>query len=323
MIAVRLVRGGSVVREAVYSRLPVTLGRGAENDFVIFDPSVSRSHARIEKDEEGRLVLRDLSSRNGILLARARVDVAMVSGRLSCLLGHVDVEVETLSEEVTEEVPALGRRRSDRRRHAVQDLGYILAGVLGVLAIRVTAPSFWSPWEKDRVVSLLQVALVSVLVLPLLSFFLFGILRAVGRSIHLADTLRAAALSVWVLYLIADPAGFITYYLLPVEAHAFLQQLIVGGVVVALLVFLLGVGRGGAMVPFRLAWGLALACFWLAAAWASREKGKPETHYTLRPPFGGLMGPSRGLDAHLDRVRRATEAASQAAEAVRLKEDAN
>ena len=48
MIAVRVLHGGAVVREQVLSALPVRVGRGPENDVVLFDPSVSRAHAVIE-----------------------------------------------------------------------------------------------------------------------------------------------------------------------------------------------------------------------------------------------------------------------------------
>ena len=53
MIAVRVRRNGTFVREALFRDLPVTLGRGPENDVVLFDPSVSRAHARLEADELG------------------------------------------------------------------------------------------------------------------------------------------------------------------------------------------------------------------------------------------------------------------------------
>lgn len=46
-------------------RFPVAVGRGYANDVILDDPKVSASHLRIERTEEGRLVLRDLGSRNG------------------------------------------------------------------------------------------------------------------------------------------------------------------------------------------------------------------------------------------------------------------
>jgi hypothetical protein len=46
-------------------RFPVTVGRGYSNDVILDDPKVSASHLRIERTEEGRLVLRDTGSSNG------------------------------------------------------------------------------------------------------------------------------------------------------------------------------------------------------------------------------------------------------------------
>ena len=46
-------------------RFPVTVGRGYTNDVILDDPKVSASHLRIERTEDGRLVLRDVGSHNG------------------------------------------------------------------------------------------------------------------------------------------------------------------------------------------------------------------------------------------------------------------
>ncbi|HEY5648622.1 MAG TPA: adenylate/guanylate cyclase domain-containing protein [Nitrospiria bacterium] len=54
--------GKSQVRP--FSKLPVQLGRGVENDLVLSHATVSRNHARIEKDHEGFFLV-DLQSRNG------------------------------------------------------------------------------------------------------------------------------------------------------------------------------------------------------------------------------------------------------------------
>ncbi|AKJ04235.1 type III secretion system (T3SS) inner membrane Yop/YscD-like protein [Archangium gephyra] len=46
-------------------RFPVTVGRGYANDIILDDPKVSASHLRIDRAEDGRLVLRDTGSTNG------------------------------------------------------------------------------------------------------------------------------------------------------------------------------------------------------------------------------------------------------------------
>ena len=44
----------------------VVIGRGSEADLVLDDPSISRSHATIKHPEQGRLIIEDLGSTNGI-----------------------------------------------------------------------------------------------------------------------------------------------------------------------------------------------------------------------------------------------------------------
>lgn len=43
----------------------ITIGKAADNDFVVDDASVSRHHARLTKDSDGCLFLEDLGSTNG------------------------------------------------------------------------------------------------------------------------------------------------------------------------------------------------------------------------------------------------------------------
>lgn len=50
----------------------VSIGRGTQNDIVLRDPYISKSHARITLDEE-EYFLEDLESANGVLLNDTRV----------------------------------------------------------------------------------------------------------------------------------------------------------------------------------------------------------------------------------------------------------
>lgn len=55
----------------------ITIGRGPDNDVVLDDPGVSRRHARIQA-REGRLVVTDLASANGVWLGGKRVTEAVL-----------------------------------------------------------------------------------------------------------------------------------------------------------------------------------------------------------------------------------------------------
>lgn len=56
------------------------IGRGAEADFVVEDPSVSRRHARVARMPDGGFYVEDLGSRNGTFVDSARVDLRLLRG---------------------------------------------------------------------------------------------------------------------------------------------------------------------------------------------------------------------------------------------------
>jgi hypothetical protein len=64
---IEILDGRGHVSERVACRsLPVHLGRAYRNEVVLDDPYVCPVHARIERDEDGRLCVRDLGSLNGL-----------------------------------------------------------------------------------------------------------------------------------------------------------------------------------------------------------------------------------------------------------------
>jgi hypothetical protein len=65
------VRGGAAVR---FAALPATLGRDPLAEVTLRDPGASRRHAAIRTAGAGELVLEDLGSRAGVVVAGARID---------------------------------------------------------------------------------------------------------------------------------------------------------------------------------------------------------------------------------------------------------
>lgn len=55
-----------VVQRLRLDRLPLTIGRGLASDLVLDDPYVCPTHARVVVDADGRLVIEDLDSVNGL-----------------------------------------------------------------------------------------------------------------------------------------------------------------------------------------------------------------------------------------------------------------
>jgi FHA domain len=319
VIAVRVRRNGAFLREALFRDLPVTLGRGPENDVVLFDPSVSRAHARLEADELGRVVLRDLGSRNLLFRDGRSESLAVVEGLLSVWLGRVEVEIEALSADATLEVRLEDRPHPERRRGLVHYAACLLAGVLAVLAFTVANPGYWSPLSEDRWLSLAVSALVSVIVMPVVAVVLLIVLKAGGRRVRLADALAALAGVAWLLPALAL-LSVLSYYVLRPQAHAFVDGLAAAAAAVAAIVWLVSVRRRGPNGRFRLAWGLTLSVLAAATAAAStscsERLGAASVDYHAQPPLLRWTGPRTSLDAHLERVRAAaTEAAAEAEEA--------
>ncbi len=60
------------VKEVYVLDNDVTIGRGTQNDIILRDPYISKSHARITLDED-KYFLEDLNSANGTLVNDTRV----------------------------------------------------------------------------------------------------------------------------------------------------------------------------------------------------------------------------------------------------------
>lgn len=65
VIFLEVLEGDVVHARHRLERFPATVGRGYANDVILDDPKVSPAHLRIERAEDGGLVVRDVGSRNG------------------------------------------------------------------------------------------------------------------------------------------------------------------------------------------------------------------------------------------------------------------
>ncbi len=76
----RILGPDGIERRVRLEARPIGIGRGDDNDLVVADPLLSRHHARIVP-RNGRLVLRDLASRNGTRVnGRAVMEVVLGAG---------------------------------------------------------------------------------------------------------------------------------------------------------------------------------------------------------------------------------------------------
>ncbi len=105
-----VLRGETVDRKIDLLRLPVRIGRGQKNDVVLDDPmkGVSRDHAEI-REVDGRYVLVDLESENGIWVAGRRVPDVALEPNVVASIGPFRLTIEgtaTAAAAVGERAPA-------------------------------------------------------------------------------------------------------------------------------------------------------------------------------------------------------------------------
>ncbi|MET0555997.1 MAG: FHA domain-containing protein [Vicinamibacteria bacterium] len=321
MIAVRVLKDGAVVRETVIAALPATIGRDASCDVVLFDPSVSRRHAVLQQEDAG-VVLRDLDSRNGILVGAALRQDAPLGSVLHCRLGAVALELERLSPGDTGAFSLAELQRAERRGRIARPLGSLALGLAGFLLGTVAEPAFWSPYQKSRGLDLSGQALGFVVMLLLGAFGLLIVLKAAGRAVHMSDTLAACARVVWLW-----PAVIVlraaSYYALGVGAHAFVREALLPNAAAAFgIATLAAVRRPGTSRRFRLAWAVAIlavaAAFEVNEGLTARRAGTPAIDHAVMPPVGDWTGPSVSEDAFLEAFER--ESAEAAKDAARVAE---
>ena len=128
-----LARNGDVLHRHQVQALPIRLGRGYDNDFIVDDAHCAARHAIIEADPDGHLVLRDLGSRNGVIHQGKRASSLLMSGDTVVRLGHTMLRVRAADFPVPDE-------QLDRTMHGWEGgmpglVGLFLIGVVSVLSV--------------------------------------------------------------------------------------------------------------------------------------------------------------------------------------------
>ena len=128
----------------------IKIGKAEDNDFIVRDPSVSRHHARLTRDDEGHLVLEDLNSTNGTFVNGSQIVKKRVSLTDTVSLGEcrpIDLsEVLRYNNDYSEEFAALKNVYENYTRAKIriqssnqfktrllQSLPFALPGIIGVL----------------------------------------------------------------------------------------------------------------------------------------------------------------------------------------------
>ncbi|MGK5081180.1 FHA domain-containing protein [Janthinobacterium sp. HLX7-2] len=113
---------GEVQQRQRIAALPIRIGRGYDNDFILDDAHTAAAHAIVEDDGAGGLLLRDLGSHNGVIHAGQRQAQVALSGNSIVRLGHTRLRVRASDHPVAPEL-------SDTTMHNWEGLRPATAGL--------------------------------------------------------------------------------------------------------------------------------------------------------------------------------------------------
>jgi hypothetical protein len=132
-----LARNGDVLHRHRIDQLPIRIGRGYDNDYILDDPYAAPRHALVEAGEDGPLQLRDLGTRNGVVHAGKRRARLLLTGNTVVRLGHTTLRIRSADFPVPAEL-------LDRTMHGWEGA---LPGLVGALLVAIVA--LFTMWLAD------------------------------------------------------------------------------------------------------------------------------------------------------------------------------
>jgi hypothetical protein len=132
-----LARSGEVRHRQRADALPIRIGRGYDNDFILDDRHTSANHAIIERNEAGGLDVLDLGSRNGVVHKGKRQNRLSIDGNTVFRLGHTNLRVRSVDFSV-------GDAMRDTTFHKWEGWPPALTGLVLMVLL-----SLWSTWLTD------------------------------------------------------------------------------------------------------------------------------------------------------------------------------
>ena len=132
-----LARNGDVLHRHQVNSLPIRLGRGYDNDFILDDAHTAVRHAVIDGHSDEQLILRDLGSQNGTIHMGKRRSSVILGGDTVVRLGHTNLRVRGADFPLPPEL-------ADTTMHGWEGARPALAG-LALIAVMATV----STWLDD------------------------------------------------------------------------------------------------------------------------------------------------------------------------------
>ncbi|NVD72749.1 FHA domain-containing protein [Duganella sp. BJB1802] len=189
-----LARNGDVLHRHKVDALPIRLGRSYDNDVILDDAHSAAAHAVVDADEQGRLVLRDLGSKNGSYLNGKRQTSMVLDGDTMVRLGHTRLRVRAADFPVADE-------RADTTMHGWEGAAPATIG-LALIAVFTCLETWLSDVEPFALIRYLQVLATSLAAglvwsgLWALANRLFGVHARLGRHLFILGS-ALAVVGVW------------------------------------------------------------------------------------------------------------------------------
>jgi len=133
-----LARNGEVLQRQRVNTLPIRMGRAYDNDFIVDDDYAAPHHALVDAGPDGKLLLRDLGTRNGIVHNKRRVKELAMGGDTVVRMGHTTLRIRPASHPVPPEL-------RDRTMHGWEG---VVPGLAGILLTALCA--LLAAWLTDR-----------------------------------------------------------------------------------------------------------------------------------------------------------------------------
>src|SRR5512137_1690901 len=118
-----LARNGEVRHRQRVEALPIHIGRGYDNDFILDDRHTSANHVIVELNEAGGLEVRDQETRNGVFYRGKRHERLTIDGNTIFRLGHTNLRIRSADFSVAGEM-------RDTTMHSWEGLRPALTGLM-------------------------------------------------------------------------------------------------------------------------------------------------------------------------------------------------
>lgn len=133
-----LARNGEVLHRHRVPALPIRFGRAYDNEFIVDDDYAAPHHAVVDMGPDGKLLLRDLGTRNGIVHDKRRIKELAMGGDTVVRMGHTTLRIRPASHPVPPEL-------RDRTMHGWEGM---VPGLAGILLTALCA--LLAAWLTDR-----------------------------------------------------------------------------------------------------------------------------------------------------------------------------